>query len=248
MKHRQLWMMIGMLWWFALPNLFALTDKEIAIALTNPLAKIISIPFAFNYSQNINLEYNGKVETMDIQPLVPIKISKHWDIVSRFSLPVVNQQNSFVDSGTQFGLGPSLYSGLLSPDARDNKMMWGIGPTVWIPTNTQDILGDSEWGIGPSGLIVTVKEPWTFKLFVEQLWTVGPAEKSKIFNLTGVNPAISYTTDDAFTLTLSPVIEYDWSARASITSTATAPAAIARWRITSKSPPWPTSIAIATTS
>src|SRR5690349_3216594 len=68
-------------------NAQALADK-----LANPVASMISLPFQNNTDWGIGA-YSGSKNTLNIQPVIPIKINAKLNLITRYILPVVDQRN-----------------------------------------------------------------------------------------------------------------------------------------------------------
>lgn len=57
------------------------------------MADLISIPFQFNYDHHIGPEDDGEKMVLNIQPVIPISISRDWNLISRTILPVIDQND-----------------------------------------------------------------------------------------------------------------------------------------------------------
>lgn len=67
-----------------------LTPEELAKISQNPIGNLISVPF----QNNANLNFGPEKKTDDvlnIQPVIPIDISKDWNLITRTILPVISQ-------------------------------------------------------------------------------------------------------------------------------------------------------------
>jgi hypothetical protein len=53
----------------------------------NPVGDIISIPFQFNFNNGGGLR-DATLFNLNIQPVIPIKISKDWTFISRTIIPI----------------------------------------------------------------------------------------------------------------------------------------------------------------
>jgi hypothetical protein len=51
------------------------------------------------------------------------------------------------------GIGDTVFTAFLSP-AKPGKWIWGAGPVAQLPTNTGNELGNGNWGLGPSFVVL----------------------------------------------------------------------------------------------
>ena len=96
----------------------------LAQELQNPVANLISVPFQFNYDQNIGVADGDRV-TLNIQPVIPVSISDDWNLISRTILPVISQTDTAGNSGDQTGTGDVLQSLFFPP--KPQHRMGGFG-------------------------------------------------------------------------------------------------------------------------
>src|SRR5262245_46568648 len=71
------------------------SDAELAEKLSNPVAAMISVPFQFNYDQNIGPVDDGHKTYVNFQPVIPSAISDDWNLITRIILPVAEQSDIF---------------------------------------------------------------------------------------------------------------------------------------------------------
>ncbi len=122
--------------------------SDLAKAVQNPVADLISIPFQNNINYNIG-PFDRAQNVLNLQPVVPIHISKDWLIITRTIVPFVYQPEVGDTGGGSSGLGdinPTLF---LAP-ANSGLFTWGVGPAFLFPTATQRATGTGKWGVGPS--------------------------------------------------------------------------------------------------
>jgi hypothetical protein len=187
------------------------STAEAAKKLANPLAAMISVPMQLNYDQDFGVDDTGDRFLMNFQPVVPISLSKDWNLISRTIVPVVTQSELAAGAGRQTGLGDTVESLWLSPvKPSKNGMIWGIGPAILIPTATDDLLGGGKWGIGPT--IVGLKQigPWTVGALANHLWSVAGSNNRNDISSTFVQPFIAYNTPSAVTFALNLEATYNW--------------------------------------
>lgn len=66
------------------------TAQELADKMANPVASLISVPLQNNLTYGIG-PYNGSKYQINIQPVVPFKLSENLNLITRYILPVVDQ-------------------------------------------------------------------------------------------------------------------------------------------------------------
>ena len=183
---------------------------QLAKQLSNPVSSLISVPFQANEDFNIG-PANGTRFTLNIQPVIPISISKDWNLIVRTILPVISQSDVFGHSGTQSGLGNTTQSFFLSPKAPGpGGLIWGLGPVGYYPTNTNDLLGPDKWGLGPTFVGLVQKGGWTVGILANQIWSVGGDHADQNINATYLQPFLNYTTKTHTTFGLDMESTYDW--------------------------------------
>ena len=131
---------------------------KLAKQLSNPVAALISVPFQYNYDQTYGDD--GYKNQVNIQPVIPISISEHWNLISRTIVPII-QQGDVIPGTSQFGLGDTTQSVFFSPKAPTKSgLIWGIGPAALIPTGTDDLSADT-WAFGPTFVVLKQSKSWT---------------------------------------------------------------------------------------
>ena len=185
---------------------------QLAKQLSNPVAALISVPFQANEDFNIG-PANGYKFTLNIQPVIPISISKNWNVILRTILPVISQTDVFGKSGTQSGLGNTTQSFFLSPKAPGpGGLIWGLGPVGYYPTATDSLLGPEKWGLGPTLVALVQKKGWTVGILANQIWSLGGDNNEANINATFLQPFVNYTTKTHTTFGLDMEDTYDWVA------------------------------------
>ena len=90
------------------------SQAEIAKKLNNPVAAMISVPFQFNYDEDLGPSKQGERTLLNIQPVIPVSISEDWNLISRTILPVLKLED--VPPGTsEEGIGDINQSLFFSP-------------------------------------------------------------------------------------------------------------------------------------
>jgi len=179
--------------------------------LSNPLAAMISFPMQLNYDQDFGEYDTGDRYLMNVQPVVPISISKDWNLISRTIMPVVTQDEIAVGTGRQTGLGDTTESLWFSPvKPSDRGLIWGVGPAILIPTATDDLLGAGKWGLGPTVVGLKQVGGWTVGGLANHIWSFAGSDNRNDVNSTFLQPFINYNTPTAITYALNMEASYDW--------------------------------------
>jgi hypothetical protein len=188
-------------------------EAGLAKQLANPVASLISVPFQFNYDRGIGVQENIQRATLNIQPVVPFKLSADWNLISRTILPVVNFQGAAGPETGQLNFGDTVQSLFFSPaKPGPGGVIWGVGPVALLPTATGQLSGIHQWGLGPTGVALVQRGPWTVGALANHLWSVANNGSNTNVNATFLQPFVSYTTANAWTFSLNTESTYDWEA------------------------------------
>lgn len=183
---------------------------DLAKQLANPIASLVSVPFQFNYDHDIG-SADGDRLLLNVQPVVPFDFTEDWNVISRTILPIVGQSD-VVGGDDQFGLGNTVQSLFFSPKEAANGVIWGAGPVFYLPTATDDALGPSKFGLGPTGVALVQSGPWTYGALANHVWSVAGDDGDPDVNATFLQPFLNYTTAGATTFFLNTEATYDWDA------------------------------------
>ena len=68
--------------------------EDLAKKLQNPVAALINVPFPSNFDFGLGPSHTGWRYTLNMQPVIPISLTKDWNLISRTILPVISQHNA----------------------------------------------------------------------------------------------------------------------------------------------------------
>ena len=80
---------------------------ELAKKTQNPVADLISVPFQnnFNFSAGPN---DATIYNLNVQPVIPLKLTEDWNLITRTIMPIINQPSLFPGDDSAFGWGTSI--------------------------------------------------------------------------------------------------------------------------------------------
>ena len=183
--------------------------QELAKKLSNPVASLISFPMQSNFDFRMGTG-SGWRYTLNVQPVIPIKLSPNWNMISRTIIPLIHQGNVTGPNTSQSGLGDTVQSFFFSP-SKTEPLIWAVGPVVLLPTATNASLGSQKWGLGPTALALKQKKGWTYGILANHIWSFAGKSNRADVNATFVQPFLAYTNKQAWTYTINTESTYDWN-------------------------------------
>jgi hypothetical protein len=192
----------------------ALSAEELAKLAQNPVGNLISVPLQNNTNFNVG-PLSGTQNILNIQPVIPIEVNKDWNLITRTILPLVWQPEFLPGQGNTFGLGDIQLSAFLSPaEPGPGGLIWGAGTIVQMPTNTDDVLGNKNWGLGPTGVVLHLKpgDPWVCGVLVNNVWSLSSSGQGGSYSNFLVQPFVNYNFPGGFYVNSVPIITANWKA------------------------------------
>jgi len=119
----------------------------------NPVASMYSVPMRLTVDFGAP---DSEAVFFNVNPVIPVTVGD-WNLISRIIIPAIVSVNGLIEgtpdilSGApsverKTGIGDINYSLFFSP--ADSKPIWGIGPSLSMPTASEDQLGSGKWSGG----------------------------------------------------------------------------------------------------
>jgi hypothetical protein len=188
----------------------AMADK-----LANPVAAMISVPFQNNTDWGIG-PYNGSKNTLNIQPVIPIKLSSDINLITRYILPVVSQSDIVGPNTHEVGLSDLTVSAWATSSHPKNGFIWGVGPALLIPTATNDYLGTKKFGVGPTALVLKQSHGNTIGFLVNQIWSVAGDKERQDVNQLFLQPFFGHSFASGASLGGNMEMTQNWQANTTL--------------------------------
>jgi hypothetical protein len=186
------------------------SDADLAHKLNNPVAAMISLPFQGNYDCCYGPE-NGARYVLNIQPVVPFKLTDQWNLIVRTIVPVIHQNRVSPADGASSGFGDTTQSFFFATET--HGLTWAVGPAILWPTGTSG-LGAGKWGAGPTVLLLKATSTgYTVGVLANHVWSMGDAgggASRPAVSSTFVQPFLAWTSRNATTINLNTESTYNW--------------------------------------
>lgn len=192
-----------------------ISDTDLAKAAQNPIAAMYSLPFQYNWNQDMGPTEKGMQSLTNVQPVLPFTINDDWNLISRTIIPVINQHGLAPSGAADVdGVGDVTQSFFFSPkNPSANGWIWGVGPIALLPWGSNDLLSNRQTGLGPTAVVLKQSNGWTRGILANHIWSLNqnpPDNKEKV-DATFLQPFFSYTTHTHTTFGIDTESTYDWT-------------------------------------
>lgn len=195
----------------------AANAEELRKAAQNPIASLISVPIQPTW--NFGIAPGNRTQNIWlVQPVIPVSVSKDWNLIVRWITPVLYQPIPVPqppgppnEQTGVFGMGDMNPSFFFSP--KKSKVTWGVGPTLVLPTATNTTyLGQGKLSLGPSVVALVQPAHFTIGLLANNYWSVaGHSDLNKpAVNQFLLQWFVNYNLHKGWYLLSAPIITADW--------------------------------------
>jgi hypothetical protein len=182
----------------------------------NPLANAWLMQIQQNHTW-IGMPANGgnRVQSnLQFQPLMSVKLTDDWSLVTRPVLQLFNNtpfQDQAGQSNRVTGFGDTAVALALSPGHRlVGNWLLAAGPTFIFPTATDSRIGQDKWQVGPAAAVGYVGKNFVTYVFPQQWFSVGgDGRRTRQMSLIY---AFVRTLPNGWTVGTNPNMFVDWDA------------------------------------
>jgi hypothetical protein len=126
------------------------------------------------------------------------------------TVPSLDASSSDGINGHTTGFGDIQMLSLIGPNRTDG-IVWGLGATMKLPTNSDDDLGVDKWQLGPSAMLFSINRPWLLGALVQSWWSVAGEGSARSTSQTDIQYVVRYALPDAWQVGLGPTVSIDWT-------------------------------------
>jgi hypothetical protein len=174
----------------------------------NPVSGLKQIVF----EANANPDYPRSGTTQGIyslQVVWPFSLNQDYRLVSYTILPVLHLPGA-AGEGSTTGLSDTLVNLFVSPK-KAGAWVWGLGPTILLPTRTEPELGSNRVALGPAALLYYERKDWSAGLVVQNGWSLGGGTGINKVNAFGAQYLLSYNLPDGWSIYSNSTITANWT-------------------------------------
>ncbi|MCK5648345.1 MAG: transporter [Gammaproteobacteria bacterium] len=188
-------------------------EESLAKKSQNPLGTMISLNLEYNYLENVGPDEDSTDHVVNLKPVYPIA-GDGYNWILRAVVPVIYQDERYSGQGSESGLGDINLQAYWVPDPT-GPITWGIGPSLVIPTATDDRLGSDKWSLGPALAIIAKPGKWLVGALTQNVWDIAGDSDEPDVNQFLFQYFINYNFDNGWYFTSTPTMTANWEADSS---------------------------------
>src|SRR5262245_19294348 len=144
-------------------------SAELAKQLSNPVSDLVSVPFQFNWEQNVGPSKLTRF-VLNVQPVVPFAVTPRVNMIVRIIAPLVSQP-PLTDGGVAASGMSDITTSFFFSRSKPSKLILGVGPVFVLPSTSEPTLGSGKWSGGPTVVALRESGEVTFGVLWNQVWS-----------------------------------------------------------------------------
>jgi hypothetical protein len=169
---------------------------KVAHKIQARMIPMVQVPLSYNYNQNREQNQSYTQHQFQFSPTIPIMTGAQTGIILNpiFTNNINVQNQQATNQATPLQLVTYLAT-------QTGDFVYGAGPFIQMPTANQNS-GSQQTGLGVSYGMLYQPKHWVIGATAYNAWGVGKNLSAGTANVYYVNPTISYTTNNAWTINL----------------------------------------------
>ena len=185
-----------------------LSLEELARLKQNPVSELRQLLLDVLIGPDVpNTERTAAGYTLEV--VWPFSLDEEWRLISYTILSLI--QLPVPDDDTQVGLGNTLINLFIAPKRKPDKLVWGAGPAILLPTRTDSDLGTNRLGLGPALVLYYPQEVWDAGVVLQNVWSLGGEGINEV-NAFSAQYFITYNLPKGWFLYSGSTVSADWTA------------------------------------
>ena len=109
------------------------------------------------------------------------------------------------------GLGNILFNGYITLKKPEGSFVWGVGPSIQLPTRTNPALGSNRVSAGPALLLYDSSGPWAGGVVLQNFWSLGGTGTNRVNNF-ATQYILYYNFPDGWSFESNATVRANWLA------------------------------------
>jgi hypothetical protein len=201
------------------PEQQAALQEAIIKSSQNPVGNISIVPFQNNFNYGVG-PYTRYQYNLNIQPVVPIMLSKNLNLIARTIIPILDNPSfappavcaSAYGCGSTFGMGDIQEQLFFAPKTKPGALIWGAGPMFQVPSATPGTLGAGKWAAGPALVGLIMPGRIVTGMLVTQIWSFAGQVNRPGVSAALFQPFFNYNLKNGWAISTAPIITSNWNA------------------------------------
>lgn len=177
--------------------------------MQNQLFPQITVPMSYNFNNKLGANNSTKQAEFGVGFIFPFNVG---DDVQFLLNPFFTYNSNLTDSQVTNQTQPIQVASFFMKSF-SKEWYFGLGPYVQGPANNANN-GSLQTGVGVSGGGFYTPEHWSIGVIAYNSWGIGNNMTGGSANVLSAGPKISYTTDTAWTYSVSSSIQYNYDSKA----------------------------------